>query len=385
MYRSDVLVMDAVMAIALVESSMQGAALLLPANVDTLHAPFPENPTQNYVELVTAVLGKLKLQDLLDSELKNLHAFNTGITQNKNSVLKKPEEKMESNKDDIIESNKNDEILEVNKNNENLETSKNATNTVVDVTLSQIRTMNNIPKDTGQDDEPKYEIVEIIEKPRKANISSKRKSEPTTPKKANKKSKTANSSGKKKSKNTEINDLNLLKLIPSVNDIYRLDDDLDDFNESLITNDENKVEPIAPTQERKQKKIRNVMEQFAFKATKKSPTDDKTENVVQKIKECNKKSDNDKSDIKKVKKNIEKHNGSLELNNENAYDMNNVSSETIKSCKVVNDNVLKINTEIASEKTSGNSDTDSQSQLSQLSAKTLFQNDDEIDDLDFDL
>lgn len=381
MYRSDVLVMDAVMAIALVESSMQGAALLLPANVDTLHAPFPENPTQNYVELVTAVLGKLKLQDLLDSELKNLHTFNTGITQNKNSVLKEPEEKIESNKDDTIESNKNDGILEVNKSNEYLSTSKIATNTVVDVTLSQIRTMNNIPKDIEQDNEPKYEIVEIIEKPRKADISSKRKSEPTTPKKANKKSKTTNSSGKKKSKNTEINDLNLLKLIPSVNDIYRLDDNLDDFNESLITNDENKVEPMAPTQERKRKKIRNVMEQFAFKATKKSPTCDKTENVLQKIKEYNKKSDNDKSVIKKV----EKHNGSMEFNNENAYDMNNVSSETIKSCKVVNDNMFKVNKEIVSEKISGNSDTDSQSQLSQLSAKTLFQNDDEIDDLDFDL
>ncbi|GLV31794.1 Minichromosome maintenance 2 [Carabus blaptoides fortunei] len=50
MYRSEVLVMDAVMAIALIESSMQGAALLLSTNVDTLHAPFPENPTQSYVE-----------------------------------------------------------------------------------------------------------------------------------------------------------------------------------------------------------------------------------------------------------------------------------------------------------------------------------------------
>lgn len=57
--------MDAIMAVVLMECSMQGAALLLPVQTDTLRAPFPLNPTQNYLQLATDILHKLCLDHLL--------------------------------------------------------------------------------------------------------------------------------------------------------------------------------------------------------------------------------------------------------------------------------------------------------------------------------
>jgi DNA helicase MCM9 len=46
LYKEEVTTMDAVVAVSLIESSMQGSALLPGANI--YHTSFPENAMQNY-------------------------------------------------------------------------------------------------------------------------------------------------------------------------------------------------------------------------------------------------------------------------------------------------------------------------------------------------
>jgi DNA helicase MCM9 len=46
MFREKVTVQDAVVAVSLVESSMQGSALI--GGIDALHTSFPNNPMEEY-------------------------------------------------------------------------------------------------------------------------------------------------------------------------------------------------------------------------------------------------------------------------------------------------------------------------------------------------
>ncbi|CAL1265879.1 unnamed protein product [Larinioides sclopetarius] len=67
MFRDEVLVIDAIMAIILMESSMSGSAVL--DGLTTLHTSFPDNPRTEYNEKAETVLKLLNLEDLLpDSE-----------------------------------------------------------------------------------------------------------------------------------------------------------------------------------------------------------------------------------------------------------------------------------------------------------------------------
>ncbi|XP_055935195.1 DNA helicase MCM9-like isoform X2 [Argiope bruennichi] len=67
MFRYEVLVIDAIMAIILMESSMSGSAVL--DGLATLHTSFPDNPRAEYNEKAKTVLKLLNLEDLLpDSE-----------------------------------------------------------------------------------------------------------------------------------------------------------------------------------------------------------------------------------------------------------------------------------------------------------------------------
>ncbi|KAG7250319.1 hypothetical protein CRUP_023901 [Coryphaenoides rupestris] len=67
MYREQVTIEDAVVAVSVMECSMQGAALLGEANV--LHTSFPEDPCQQYQLQCQMVLEGLRLPDLLNKEM----------------------------------------------------------------------------------------------------------------------------------------------------------------------------------------------------------------------------------------------------------------------------------------------------------------------------
>ncbi|GFS19589.1 DNA helicase MCM9-like [Elysia marginata] len=68
MYREEVSVQDAVVAVTLMESSMQGAALL--GGVNTLHTAFPTDADQEYLLQAELVLSRLGLDDILEEELE---------------------------------------------------------------------------------------------------------------------------------------------------------------------------------------------------------------------------------------------------------------------------------------------------------------------------
>ncbi|KAL8186452.1 UNVERIFIED_CONTAM: hypothetical protein K2H54_070714 [Gekko kuhli] len=70
MFRDIVTVEDAVTVVSVMESSMQGGALL--GGVNALHTSFPENPREQYRMQCELILEKLELQDILCDELQRL-------------------------------------------------------------------------------------------------------------------------------------------------------------------------------------------------------------------------------------------------------------------------------------------------------------------------
>ncbi|KAK3103220.1 hypothetical protein FSP39_017519 [Pinctada imbricata] len=70
MFREEVTVEDAVVAVTMMESSMQGAALL--GGVNALHTAFPESAEDEYRLQAEMVLTRLNLPDLLENESKRL-------------------------------------------------------------------------------------------------------------------------------------------------------------------------------------------------------------------------------------------------------------------------------------------------------------------------
>ncbi|XP_047004946.1 DNA helicase MCM9-like isoform X1 [Schistocerca americana] len=88
MFRETVTVQDAVIAIALMESSMQSAALI--SGMDTLHTSFPDNPTMEYKDHVTLILRQLNLEAILTEELKSLNHVHKDFYTENNSIPTKP-------------------------------------------------------------------------------------------------------------------------------------------------------------------------------------------------------------------------------------------------------------------------------------------------------
>ncbi|XP_032999579.1 DNA helicase MCM9 isoform X1 [Lacerta agilis] len=78
MFRDTVTVEDAVTVVSVMESSMQGGALL--GGVNALHTSFPENPLEQYRMQCKLILEKLELQDILREEFQRLDRL-----QNENS------------------------------------------------------------------------------------------------------------------------------------------------------------------------------------------------------------------------------------------------------------------------------------------------------------
>ncbi|KAK2158619.1 hypothetical protein NP493_1781g00037 [Ridgeia piscesae] len=73
MCHETVTIQDAVVAVSVIESSMQGSALL--GGVNALHTSFPADPDKEYKLQVDLILSRLGLQDLLSSELARLRTL----------------------------------------------------------------------------------------------------------------------------------------------------------------------------------------------------------------------------------------------------------------------------------------------------------------------
>ncbi|XP_027572105.2 DNA helicase MCM9 isoform X1 [Pipra filicauda] len=85
MFRDTVTLEDAVTVVSVMESSMQGGALL--GGINALHTSFPENPMAQYRTQCELILERLELQDLLHKELQRLDRL-----QVENSSQLQPEE-----------------------------------------------------------------------------------------------------------------------------------------------------------------------------------------------------------------------------------------------------------------------------------------------------
>ncbi|GBM94341.1 DNA helicase MCM9, partial [Araneus ventricosus] len=82
MFRDEVLVIDAIMAIILMESSMSGSAVL--DGLTTLHTSFPDNPRMEYNEKAKTVLKSLNLEDLLQDSKNYPPNTETILSRNEN-------------------------------------------------------------------------------------------------------------------------------------------------------------------------------------------------------------------------------------------------------------------------------------------------------------
>ncbi|NXR14051.1 MCM9 helicase, partial [Semnornis frantzii] len=85
MFRDTVTLEDAVTVVSVMESSMQGGALL--GGINALHTSFPDNPMAQYRTQCELILERLELQDLLHKELQRLDRL-----QKENSCQLQPEE-----------------------------------------------------------------------------------------------------------------------------------------------------------------------------------------------------------------------------------------------------------------------------------------------------
>ncbi|NWT29150.1 MCM9 helicase, partial [Cardinalis cardinalis] len=85
MFRDTVTLEDAVTVVSVMESSMQGGALL--GGINALHTSFPENPMEQYRTQCEIILERLELRDLLHKELQRLDRL-----QRENSFQQQPEE-----------------------------------------------------------------------------------------------------------------------------------------------------------------------------------------------------------------------------------------------------------------------------------------------------
>ncbi|XP_075780165.1 DNA helicase MCM9 isoform X2 [Pelodiscus sinensis] len=70
MFRDTVTLEDAITVVSVMESSMQGGALL--GGINALHTSFPENPTEQYQMQCELILERLELQNLLHKEFQRL-------------------------------------------------------------------------------------------------------------------------------------------------------------------------------------------------------------------------------------------------------------------------------------------------------------------------
>ncbi|XP_078398313.1 DNA helicase MCM9 isoform X1 [Cetorhinus maximus] len=107
MFRDTVTVEDAITVISVMESSMQGGALL--GGVNALHTSFPENPKEQYKMQCELLLERLGLNDILHQELQRLdrvlnekgHQLPTGCTNSSDKSDQFSDSALHSKSDDV--------------------------------------------------------------------------------------------------------------------------------------------------------------------------------------------------------------------------------------------------------------------------------------------
>ncbi|KAK3600780.1 hypothetical protein CHS0354_009210, partial [Potamilus streckersoni] len=91
MFRDEATVQDAVVAITLMESSMQGAALL--GGVNALHTAFPHNPEEEYKIQAELILTRLGLPELLRKEIQQVEEMEAALASlSENSKNERPQQ-----------------------------------------------------------------------------------------------------------------------------------------------------------------------------------------------------------------------------------------------------------------------------------------------------
>ncbi|XP_033127245.1 DNA helicase MCM9-like isoform X3 [Anneissia japonica] len=106
MYRDEVRVCDAVVAVSVMESSMYGAALL--GGINALHTSFPEDPEQEYKVQAEMILTHLELHDILSVEMERLSRQES---EGKESLLRKNESILEQKAITILDNGNKHESM----------------------------------------------------------------------------------------------------------------------------------------------------------------------------------------------------------------------------------------------------------------------------------
>lgn len=108
MFREEVGVQDAVVAVALMEVSMQSSALV--ENVDALHTGFAKNPEKEYRNQARIILGRLGLHDILDRELSHSSEKSFPSLQKNNANSTSPVQQASGRSQDAQPSNNNAQV-----------------------------------------------------------------------------------------------------------------------------------------------------------------------------------------------------------------------------------------------------------------------------------
>ncbi|KAG8276707.1 DNA helicase mcm9 [Homalodisca vitripennis] len=101
MYREEVTVLDAIVTVALIESSMQSTALI--GQVNILHTSFPKDPVDEYARQAELILRRLNLSDVLEEEMANIEKMRKILKHKRNQPLKKQTFENENRKNTSVE------------------------------------------------------------------------------------------------------------------------------------------------------------------------------------------------------------------------------------------------------------------------------------------
>ncbi|XP_053314904.1 DNA helicase MCM9 [Spea bombifrons] len=154
MYRDTVTVEDAITVVSVMESSMQGGALL--GGVNALHTSFPDNPQEQYQMQCELLLDKLGLHNLLRQELQRLE-----WQQNQDSCQAQLLENSSSNSFEDKRSNDENAQPETSSNNINL---RGNVFPASDKTSVEVPTLCQMPRSTESIEQtPRKNVKPLIE------------------------------------------------------------------------------------------------------------------------------------------------------------------------------------------------------------------------------
>ncbi|EEZ97925.1 DNA helicase MCM9 [Tribolium castaneum] len=260
MFHKEVEIVDAVLAVILVETAMECDSSVFNLNFDT-RRDFPLDPEQNYRELAQIVLQELQLNDLLEKEFaKGVCALCPGNANcvHKNTKMFEKIIKVCEPQPSTSKINENEKINTAhNKNSDARPSSSHVNKDKIELDEKDTR-----KKQIGESITIANE-EEIIKNKRNItkNVNKDITEEPVSNKKRNKRENPPNPKRiKLKSKENEIkDDLAALNAMPSVNDIFRMD------NEIGVTIEQNKPEETEPSQVPSQRtKTRQFLHKFRF-------------------------------------------------------------------------------------------------------------------------